>query len=296
MDVSEYAVRWLEEVRRYRKPRTSETYAAIVAQHIVTALGPTPLLAVSRKQVKDWLLAKLDAGYSRGYVRLMLATLRRMLNAALYEDELIVRNPAAHLGHLVPRRKEARRAKALRRNPLEHLLDVIRAMHPSIGVLILVLGRVGLRIGEGLGLRWDDIDFDRHCVTIRRTLDWRRNPTDPKGNRERTVAVSDDALAALRALRGEGIPAVPWVFHGPSGRPWSRVHVRRVLHRACRSAGVLPISVHQLRHTFGTLLADRGVQITLIRDMLGHHSVTETEGYIDPLDGQREAVNRLDRR
>ncbi len=264
------------------------------------------LAAITRAQVCAVLVAKREAGYARTTVRHMLAVLRALFYAARDVDGLVARNPAARLGYLVPRRHGPRRSQALGRADLERLLATARRDYPALAVLFLVLARTGLRLGEALGLQWPDVDLARGELVLVRAIDWRHRADTPKDGGGAVLPLASDAAAGLRTLAaeragGEGGVAAErtppelgsWVFHGPSGRPWSRTWVRAVLIRCCAEARVRPIGPHALRHTFGTHLADLNVDPLAIRDLLRHHSVVETEGYLGVRPGQRAALRRL---
>jgi integrase len=296
-----YAAEWSATLAAFRKPRTVETYRLVLGQHWLPALGPeTPLAAITRAQVCAVLVAKREAGYARTTVRHMLAVLRALFYAARDVDGLVARNPAARLGYLVPRRHGPRRSQALSRADLERLLATARRDYPVLAVLFLVLARTGLRLGEALGLQWPDVDFARAELVLTRAIDWRYRVDTPKDGAGAVLPLARDACTALRIYREtipwHGIPGADgggWVFHGPSGRPWSRTWVRAVLIRCCAEARVRPIGPHALRHTFGTHLADLNVDPLAIRDLLRHHSVVETEGYLGVRPGQRAALRRL---
>ncbi len=297
--LGDYADAWLQRQRHRLKRRTLETYAAQLRDHLLPALGPgTPLLALTPALCREALTAKLEAGYAGSTVRLMLAVLRALLTSARLDDHLIVTNPVERMGRLLPpRRKGPLPGKAMTKPELEALLAAARAHHPPLFPLVLVAARTGLRIGELLGLRWRDVDLAGRRLVVREALDSRRRPDTPKSGKGRTVGLSPETTRVLHGLfEVHGRPSrSAHVFRGPSGRPWSRVHVWRVLQRLSAEAALTPKSAHALRMTFGTQLAADGVRLTTIRDLLGHSSVTITEGYVDVAPDLR-AVDALDRR
>ena len=99
---------------------------------------------------------------------------------------------------------------------------------------VLVRLRAGIRLGEGLALKWSDVDLTTGSLRIRATR-WRGLEGTPKGGRERTVPLSDDAratLAAHRHLRGR------YVFCHEDGSPFTDWDVREVVPKACKAAGI----------------------------------------------------------
>lgn len=296
MTLAAYAHLWLSRERPRWKTRTRASYADTLRLHLLPALGgPTPLDSLTRAAIVGALTAKLDAGYSRPSVRTMLAVLRAMLATAHDVDGLIPTNPAARLGYLLPRRHGARRAEAVPPPELADLFAAAARYHPALARLFLVMQRTGLRLGEALALQWPDVDLLAGVVTVRRN-DWRTPDEEPKGNRARTVDLSPEAATTLREMAGRRDPALPWVFHGPRGVPWSRSWLRRVLERSALEARVGRVTPKALRRTFATELRAAHVDLDAIRDLLGHASVRETEGYVETPRRHQAAVALLDRR
>lgn len=288
----DYAARWVARVAAHKKPRTAETYRLNLRDHLLPAFGDRPLDAITRAEVRDFLLRKLEAGYGTQTVRLMLATLRRCLNVARFEDEAIATNPADRLGHLVPRRKGPRPDLAMPAGTRRRFLAAARKEHARLAVMFTVAAYTGLRLGELLGLQWPDVDLADRVLYVRRALDWRQIASEPKGGQGR-VPLNARAYEALARLRDGQENGSLWVFHGPSGRPWSRVYVWKVFARACETAGLPHASIHHLRHSFVTQLAERGVNTLQIRDLARHASVVTTELYVHMHRLHRRAVERL---
>jgi integrase len=89
----------------------------------------------------------------------------------------------------------------------------------------------------------------------------------------------------------------PWVFCNEDGRPACDVTLRRdVLGPALHRAGLRAIRIHDLRHTFASLLLQQGESVTYVKEQMGHHSIqvtVDTYGHLVP-GGNRQAVDRLD--
>jgi Phage integrase family len=151
----------------------------------------------------------------------------------------------------------------------------------------------GLRVGELLALKWQDIDLVAAHLIVRRTL-WRDQEGPPKGGQNRKVPLSDEALATLKAhrhLRG------PYVFCLPPGARLTHSMVKDVVPDTCRRAGLgKRLTTHGLRHTFASHLVMRGASLKAVQELLGHESIEMTLRYshLTP-DVKREAVRLLDR-
>ena len=144
----------------------------------------------------------------------------------------------------------------------------------------------GCRRGELLKLEWSRVDFERHLFLL--------EAQHTKGRRRRVVPLNSDALQALRTLQAwqseKGIVS-PFVFG------WERGVIttfKTSWTSALRRAGIEDFRVHDLRHTFASWLVMQGESIYVVRELLGHASVTQTEIYshLSPSQGA-EAVKRL---
>ena len=132
----------------------------------------------------------------------------------------------------------------------------------------------GLRCQEMLFLEFSDIDWQSGVVHIRNK---KHLSFSPKGRKERRVPLNESAMSALHSMLKKKHEATDFVFHQHDGSRWKLVlESFRSLLKRC---GLKRVGIHALRHTFGAHLAQRGVDMAVIRDLLGHHSVTLTEKY-----------------
>ena len=159
--------------------------------------------------------------------------------------------------------------------------------------MILVALRTGLRFGELVALRWEDVDLVAGRLMVRRRL-YRGKFDTPKSGKPREVPLSEDARTALkrhRHLRGE------LVFCDADGRPFTHRVATRMLWRALKRAGLRLVGWHSLRHTFASQLAMAGAPLKAIQELLGHANIQMTMRYahLSP-EIARDAVQLLDRR
>jgi len=149
---------------------------------------------------------------------------------------------------------------------------------------------LGLRQGEALGLRWEDIHFEAGTLTTRVTLqrvDGAYVLVEPKTDRSRrTVKLPDRCLESLRAHKirqdgereriGESWQEWGLVYTQADGTPLSRHTVTRRFQRILDQAGMRKHRFHDLRHTCATLLLAQGVQMRTIMEILGHSQIATT--------------------
>lgn len=170
------------------------------------------------------------------------------------------------------------------------LLDAARS-EPLWFTMILVGLRAGLRQGELLELRWDDLDLVKGEIHVKRAV-YDGVIDIPKGGRSRDVSMGDDVRATLKAfrhLKGE------LVFSGPSGAQLKKNECKHPLWRACRRAGLRRIGWHVLRHSFASHLVMRGATLKAVQELLGHATIDMTMRYahLSP-ECNRDAVRLLD--
>ena len=157
-------------------------------------------------------------------------------------------------------------------NEAERLLA---AAHGEWRTMILTALRTGMRHGELIGLRWEDVDLVAGRITVRQNVVDGKIGT-PKSGKPREIPLGIDVRTALREhrhLRG------PMVFCDMSGELLGTVDTRLPLWRACKKAGLRQIGWHALRHTFASHLVMRGASMKAVQELLGHSSILMTMRY-----------------
>lgn len=265
MPLSAFATEWFETyVKTYLRPTTQSKHRGVFRRHIMPLLGKLPLAAITSAEVKRLTSALLAKGLSPKSVNNILSTLRCCLDTAVEWE---------HLKHLP-------RFKWLRADPsrfdflssAESRRLIAAATETPYGLMIRMALRTGMRIGELTGLRWEDIDFDRGLIAVRRSI-VRGIESSPKTYRHRFIPIASDLYAALlEARRPHG-----FVFSLDGQRPLAQP--RRGLWRALKAAGLRRIGWHVLRHTFASQLATEGVSIYVVQALLGHATVQMTTRY-----------------
>jgi integrase len=139
---------------------------------------------------------------------------------------------------------------------------------------IVLDANTGLRCKEMLFLEFSDIDWNAGVLHVRNK---KQSGFRPKGRKERRIPLNVPAIYALESMLQRRHAKGDYVFHQADGLPWKSIlESFRSLLKRC---GFKRSGVHILRHTFGAHLAQKGVDMAVIRDLLGHHSVTLTEKY-----------------
>jgi integrase len=284
--VEEYLKWWLtEELPGTVKASTEENYRTVVSAYVIPSLGGVPLVSLAPEHVRQMHRSLADRGLSPRAQQYAHAVLSRALTLAERRD-LIRRNPA----RLVDRPR-VERHEALRLTPAEARRLVAYGEHDRLGALFTVALAMGLRRGELLGLRWEDIDFDAGTLSVSGSLQRQNHKlvrSAPKTARSRRVLpVPEQAAAALLAHRerqGKERAAAKgrwtesgYVFTTPLGTPVDPRNLLRVW-KSFRTQAKLPtaLRVHDLRHSTATLLLSQGVPMPVITALLGHAGIAIT--------------------
>ncbi len=264
------------------KPSTLKNKRMILELHLIPAFGRMRLDQIGPREIEVYKAQRLKKGLSPKTVNNHLTVLRRCLALAV-EWRLLTHVPMVKW--LRPPRpqfdflgfKEADR--------------LVAAADAEFHTMILVALRTGLRQGELLGLKWDDIDLVAGRLVVRRSR-WRGHETSPKNGKTREIPLSPQAVAALkgeRHLRGD------YVFCNEDGSPLRDGQCKHPLWGACRVSGLRRVGWHVLRHTFASHLVMRGVPLKVVQELLGHATIEMTMRYshLSP-EVRRDAVMTLD--
>jgi integrase len=289
------------------KPATLRSYQGTLDLHLPATLKTLRVRQLTRAHVRELLTAKLGAGLARNTVRIIHATLRAMLNAAL-EDGVILRNPADRLGkapRLVPTGQAGDEVRAFTDEQLDRFMLAAQREADLYCPLFYTMSRTGLRLGEAVALRWDDVDLVARELTVRRTFSGSSMGT-PKSGKSRRVDLSSNVAALLEHLDAarkakalaDGRELVELVFPGRDDQPFDQSRLSKVFKRILKTAA-LPssLSPHSLRHSFAIRLIRGAVPLTYVRDLLGHSSITVTANiYARHLPtGDRGLLDRLEK-
>ena len=275
---------WLEDVRDTVRPTTFERYEQIVRKHIIPMLGRNKLKDVTPTHVRGLYKEKLES-LSPRTVQYIHVTLHKALKQAT-ADDLIPRNvteavkaPQVHREEMHP----------LSPDQVKILLDAARG--DRLEALYVLAIQTGLRQGELLGLKWEDVDLEAGTLQVRRTLATAKGGpvlTIPKTkSSRRSVKLTRSAIEALRSHLERQLEEIDkagslWqenglIFASESGKPLDRRYLTSRRFKALlKRAGLPRVRFHDLRHTCATLLLGRNVNPKIVSELLGHASVAIT--------------------
>jgi integrase len=284
VNLTKWLEHWLHTVveGRVGSDNTRANYAQAVRVHIVPALGKVRLDKLTPEDVDRFLAAKAEAGLSRTYI----GRLRTLLADALRHAErrgLVTRNAAALSA--MPRTEPATPRRSL--SPEEARCFLEAAEGERLGALVTLGMTLGLRPGELTGLLWSDLDLSASTATLTVSGSMKRRPDGSVARGDvkrstagrRTIALPPLAVDAVRAhqerqagerqVAGDAWTDNGLVFTSNVGTPVDPSHLRRVVARVAKRAGVDVGFPYILRHTALSLLVDSGKSIETVADMLG---------------------------
>jgi integrase len=193
-----------------------------------------------------------------GTVYQELALMRRMFTVAIKEWEWLRDNPVSRLSFSVGNKNARDRWLTIE----EEQRLLAHATNPSwLRNLIVFAINTGMRIGEILNLKWQDVDFKRRIVTVIKS----------KNGEKRALPMSETVCNILKGMKVRDI----------SGRvfPVTYRWVRIVFDKATIEARIENLHIHDLRHTFATRLVQKGVDLYRVKELLGHKSISMTMRY-----------------
>ncbi|MCW3493584.1 tyrosine-type recombinase/integrase [Microbacterium sp. SSM24] len=214
-----------------------------------------------------------------------VALLSKILELAVM-DGLLPANPCRSLPHSRGKARESEwTSRALDDLQVQRMLS-LTSFHPSGQRALAGLAFTGLRLGELVGLRWEDLNEHQHYFTVRRTFSpdghGRLEERPTKSGKSRQVPILEELTPWLDAARSLGREHI---FTGKLGGPFDSTNLSRALRwpavrdQIATFADGQPLRFHDLRHTFLSRLARQGVAPAHIQKVAGHASITTTERY-----------------
>ena len=271
-----YAEHWLKTYKANKvKPKTLKGYSDIIKCHFVLAWGDKPINEISVEDVQSFLNDRKE--HSKKSLTEMRTLLKQILNSAV-ADKLIETNPAADKRVYIP--KEAKGKVERRALTVEELKDIINHLDMLDGFDRLYLAIVvftGMRRGEVLGLRWEDIDKQTNEIHVRRNVTHTINkpiigtPKTEKG--ERDIPIIEGLLKYLTPMKSSGYI----ISHDKTPEePLTLSAFKNMWKRIKSTIDVHGITSHDFRHTLGTMLNNEGVDTKTIQAIIGHADFNTT--------------------
>ncbi|MBA2131964.1 tyrosine-type recombinase/integrase [Capillibacterium thermochitinicola] len=300
MTVEYFLDKWLNEICvSSLRPSTFNLYQGILRKHIYPAIGKILLCKLTPMQLQTLYNSKIKAGLSVSRVKHMHAIIHKALSHALKWGYV-----SYNVSDLVEKPKQRKKEMTVwNKEQVDKFLEAAKG--DKFYPLYVLALTTGLRQGELLGLRWDDIDLRQGTVSVKRTVKEVRGKLvvgEPKTkSARRTVTLPKLAIEVLKEYRKQQLQkrflSSGYVFTNTQGGLVRALNmVKRSFKPLIKKACVPEIRFHDLRHTHATLLLQQGVNPKLVQERLGHSSIgltLDTYSHVLP-NMQKQVAKELD--
>ena len=265
--------RWKPDLYPTLKFSSKKFYDNMIDAHLNPVFGDTQLRLITKDAVQSFLNAKAKSGSSWKTVKHIQTAFGTIIEAAV-RDEVLTDNPVRRIR--LPRRGPVDEKSPFETETVKELIEKLAEPSHSIATL---LAMTGLRIGELLALRWQDIDLQKGLLSVNQTV-YEGHFDEPKTKHsKRRIPLGPQCVEILAALkRTEATPST-LVFSARNGSPLSRRNLlNRQLKPAAKALKLTGVNWHWFRHAHATLLDSAGAPIGITQALLGHSSSDITRG------------------
>jgi integrase len=309
--IAQWLNRWMETYKKNSiRQTTFDNYSIIIREHIVPTIGDIPLQKLRPDQLQQLYNEKIKEGLRR-----TVTLIHSIMHAALRKAYAIHLLATDITEAITPPAVEVQKRGALPEDAVKQFMEA--AEKDRLYLAILLELTTGLRRGEVLGLRWEDVDLDNNLIHVQRTLVTVSNENGPTKTKlvyhppktkagRRLIPLHPRVVDLLRKLQAEQAKAKEilsseyqdngLVFCTTKGTPISPRNYNRTFQRLRKKAGLEGVSPHVLRHTFATRLAEINIHPKVAQELLGHSKVATTlDIYTHANLGlKKQAISKLD--
>jgi len=312
MTLGQWLDEWMAEYKKQQlKSTTYFSYNTQIENHIKPSLGDHSLTGLRQLDIQKFANSLTYKGLKPASVYGVMKVLKCAMKKALVND-LIPKDIT--FGVTLPK-IEKPPVKALSEEQRDSFIKIAKdSAHGRVFTLGLF---TGMRIGELLGLRWQDISFDNKFLKVENALNyvkdvddpeskWRRELGTPKTqSSKRDIPLPLEAVKLLHMIRqeqreiklklGAGYEDNDFVFATGLGKPLDRNNMQQSFKKICKKLDLDGFSIHSTRHTFATISHAQGMDIKVLQEILGHANISETADTYTHVDisTKRKAMEKL---
>lgn len=261
-ELSEEYKKWAERQRSFK----SKTY---LIDQLTREFGTIPLRQFNTMLLEQYQTKRLQDGNKPATANRLLATFKHMFTKAV-EWEMVEEATLKRIRKVKFLEENNRRLRYLSR---EECQGLIKACDSHLRPIVITALNTGMRKGEILSLTWDRVDLKHGFILLDQTKNGERREIPINGTlREAFLELSQGTKERPRRID------IPYVFYDPAnGKAYK--DVKRSFHSACKRAKITNFHFHDSRHTFASHLVMAGVDLTTVKELLGHKHLTMTLRY-----------------
>ena len=297
---------WLTTIKQPAlKPSSFDRLEQTVRLQIIPRLGDYTLGEITDQVIKKELIDPMMKTYAASTAKKAYDAMHSFLNYAAFCRQIDF-NPMAMMkppkaadyaeanseeednSNIIVLDKEDR--KKLREMAEFRWKTGLKGLRYPMGWAFILIMNTGMRMGEALALKWDDVDLKKKEVSVTKNMITIKNrdvgekkqklviQNTPKSKKSRrTIPLNNEAIHALEQLKETpGTKEDGFIIHTAKGGAMMPRNFEATLTLLCKAAKIEPIGVHALRHTFASRLYEKGVDVKVISELLGHSSVDIT--------------------
>lgn len=289
---------WISIKEKTVRPNTVRNYRERYQKNISKVIGKMMLVDVKPIHCQKIFSDMADEGYKTTTMYQTRIALFNMLEFAK-ENDIIIHNPCkksvrSDMG------KPSDKKEALEIAEQQTFLEYTEGQSYENQYRFIL--QTGLRTGELVGLKWEDIDFDKKTMTISRSMEFRHSTGvwrvgEPKSSSGyRTIPLTNEAIRILKDQKVKNshlkVTPIEWreyVFLCRKGTPIKNSTYDTALYKICNKAGIKPFAMHILRHTFATRCIEGGMKPKTLQKILGHSNIGITMNlYVTTTDDEKQ--------
>ena len=294
MTLEEFLVDWLENILvNTLKPKSYAIKEYIIKQQIVPRIGLLQINSIVAADIQQMINDMVNENLSYSTIKKAFDTLNQRFKLAINQGQ-VNKNPT--LGVILPKQKNKKNSEIqyFSEEQCRELIKESRRIYSHnnknvyrLGELVPFLIFTGLRIGEAIALEWTDIDCENKTITVNKNVvEVKSKETDKyilekqdstkTDSSTRTIPISNNTMECienLKKINGDK----KFVFASQTGKYISPSNFSRMFRGIQKALNYeVVLGIHSLRHTFATLMLNKGIDVKIVSELLGHSNVSVT--------------------